>query len=170
MMRGAQVLTADAIPLTFRATMEIGQTLEIAAPAATVWSVITDLDRYPEWNPFVVACRSSLQPGSPIVMRVRVFPGFAQSQRETVFEHEPGRLLSYGVAPMPLGMLTSRRSHEVTALGTDRTRYASHFELRGWLAPVVQALLGRRLEDGFAAMSAAIKARAESGRATTAAS
>ena len=34
--------------------------LEVAAPAAAVWSVIVDLDRYPEWNRFVVACRSSL--------------------------------------------------------------------------------------------------------------
>jgi hypothetical protein len=150
--------------------MRIDQTLEIAAPAATVWAVITDLPRYPEWNPFVIGCRSTLKPGSPIVMRVRVFPGFAQSQRETIFEHDPGRFLSYGVGPMPLGMLTSRRSHEVTALGADRARYASRFALDGWLAPVVQVLLGRRLEAGFSAMSAAIKARAESRRATTAAS
>lgn len=141
--------------------MEITQTLEITAPAATVWSVITDLPRYPEWNPLVIACRSTLAPGSPIAMRVRVFPGFAQSQRETIFEHVPGRFLSYGVAPLPLGMLASHRSHEVTAIDATHTRYVSHFELRGWLAPVVQALLGRRLERGFAAMSAAIKARAE---------
>ncbi|MEO6029318.1 MAG: SRPBCC domain-containing protein [Candidatus Binatia bacterium] len=141
--------------------MKIDHTLEIAAPAATVWSVITDLDRYPEWNPFVIACRSTLEPGRPIDMRVRVFPGFAQPQRETIFEHVPGRFLSYGVAPMPLGMLASTRSHEVTALGADRTRYDSRFELRGWLAPVVKALLGGRLAGGFAAMSAGIKTRAE---------
>jgi hypothetical protein len=150
--------------------VRIDHTLEIAAPAPTVWSVITDLDRYPEWNPFVVACRSPLAPGSPIVMRVRVFPGFAQPQTETIFDHVPGRFLSYGVGPMPFGMLMSRRSHEVTALGADRARYESRFELTGRLEPVVRALLGRRLAAGFAAMSAAIKVRAESRRATTAAS
>jgi hypothetical protein len=163
-------LTVDAIPLTFRATVRIDHVLDIAAPPATVWAVLTDLDRYPEWNPFVVACRSTLQPGSPIVMRVRVFPGFAQPQTETIVAHDPGRFLSYGVGPMALGILTSRRSHAVTPLGADRTRYESRFALDGWLAPVVQAVLGRRLEAGFAAMTAAIKARAESGRAPTAAS
>lgn len=141
--------------------MRLTETLEIAAPAATVWTVITDLDRYPDWNPFVVACRSTLQPGSPIDMRVRVLPFVAQPQRETIFEHEPGRLLSYGIGPMPLGALASRRSHAVEPAGPERARYVSDFRLDGWLAPVVQGLFGRRLAAGFAAMSAAIKARAE---------
>ncbi len=141
--------------------MRLTETLEIAAPAATVWTVITDLARYPEWNPFVVACRSTLEPGSPIDMRVRVLPFVAQPQRETVFEHVPGRRLGYGLAPMPLGALASRRSHEVEALGSERARYVSDFRLDGWLAQVVATLLGRRLGAGFAAMSAAIKTRAE---------
>jgi hypothetical protein len=139
----------------------IGRTLEVEAPAATVWSVIVDLDRYPEWNPFVVACRSTLAPGSPITMQVRVLPFVAQPQRETIFEHVPGRRLRYGVGPLPLGALASNRSHDVEAITADRTRYVSSFELRGWLAPVVETLLGTRLAAGFAAMSKALKARAE---------
>jgi len=123
--------------------------------------VITDLPRYPEWNPFVVACRSTLAPGSPIVMRVRVLPFVAQPQTETIFEHVPGRRLSYGLAGLPLGALASRRSHEVESLADDRARYVSRFELSGWLAPLVQTLLGGRLTAGFTAMSRALVARAE---------
>ncbi|MCC6849616.1 MAG: SRPBCC domain-containing protein [Deltaproteobacteria bacterium] len=141
--------------------MLITQTLVVAAPAATVWRVLTDLDRYPEWNPFVVACRSTLEPGAPIAMRVRVLPFVAQPQRETIFEHAPGRRLRYGIPPLPLGALASDRSHVVEPVGDARSRYVSRFELCGWLAPVVAAFLGGRLERGFAAMSAAIKARAE---------
>lgn len=147
--------------------VRITETLDVAAPAATVWTVITDLARYPEWNPFVVACRSTLEPGSPIDMRVRVLPFVAQPQRETIFEHEPGRLLSYGLAPMPLGALASRRSHAVESVAPERARYVSDFRLDGWLAPVVQGLFGRRLAAGFAAMSAAIKTRAETLHAGT---
>jgi len=140
----------------------VRHTLEIAAPAATVWAVITDLARYPEWNPFVVACVSTLEPGAPIAMRVRVFPFFAQPQKERIVEHVPGRRLSYGVPMRPFGSLASHRSHEITAIAPDRTRYVSHFELTGWLAPLVETLLGTRLTHGFTAMSDAIKARAES--------
>ncbi len=141
--------------------MLITQTLEVAAPAETVWRVVTDLPRYPEWNPFVVACRSTLEPGTPIVMRVRVLPFVAQAQRETVFEHVPGRRLRYGIDPLPLRALASDRAHEVEPQGPDRCRYVSRFALTGWLAPLVATLLGRRLERGFAAMSDGIRTRAE---------
>lgn len=141
--------------------MLITQTLEVAAPATTVWSVITDLPRYPEWNPFVVACRSTLEPGTTIAMRVRVFPRFAQPQSEQIFEHVPGRCLSYGIPMRPFGSLASRRSHDVVEIAPERARYVSRFELSGWLAPLVSVLLGARLAKGFGAMSAAIKARAE---------
>lgn len=94
-------------------------------------------------------------------MRVRVFPFWAQPQRERIFEHAPGRLLCYGVRGMPLGALVSRRCHEVRSIGAQRSLYESRFELSGWLAPLVQCLLGRRLAGGFHAMTEAIRHRAE---------
>lgn len=139
----------------------IEHVLAIDAPAERVWAVVSDLASYPEWNPFVVSCASTLVPGDPIAMRVRIFAGFAQPQREQVLEHEPGRWLCYGLPPSWLGALASRRSHEVTPAGPALTRYVSHFELSGWLAPLVEWLLGGRLRAGFGAMSAALEARAE---------
>jgi hypothetical protein len=142
--------------------LTIEHVLEIEAAAERVWGVIADLDAYPAWNPFVVACRSTLVVGDPIWMRVRIFSAFAQPQRETVFEHVAGRRLRYGLAPLPFGALASDRSHEVEPLGPGRARYVSHFELRGWLSPLVRTLLGARLARGFGAMSDAIAVRAES--------
>jgi len=141
--------------------IEIDEMLEVRAPAPLVWEVVTDLDRYGEWNPFVVACRSSLREGETIDMQVQLFPTFVQRQKETVLEHVAGQRLAYGVAGMPLGALRSRRVHEVTAAGPDATRYRSHFRLEGWLAPVVRLVLGSRLEGGFRAMSRALASRAE---------
>jgi hypothetical protein len=135
--------------------------LTVAAPAATVWSVIVDLDRYPEWNPFVVACRSTLAVGSPIAMRVRLLPFVAQPQRETVFEHRPGAYLRYGIRPLPFGALASSRSHAVEPVDATHARYLSRFELTGRLAPLVEVLLGARLRAEFDAMSAKLAERAE---------
>ena len=110
---------------------------EVAAPPDRVWQVVCDLSRYPEWNPFVVQCASTLTVGDPIDMRVRLFSAWAQPQREWIFEHVPGRRLCYGLPPGRLNALASRRSHDVTPSGAGGSRYVSHFELSGWLAPLV---------------------------------
>lgn len=141
--------------------MTIAETIVIAAPASMVWAVLTDLPAYGTWNPFVVACRSTLVVGEPIVMRVHVFPAFAQPQTETVLEHVPGARLCYGIAPSRFGVLTSRRCHDVEALDAGRSRYRSHFVLSGVLEPVVRGLLGARLAAGFHAMTVAVGRRAE---------
>ena len=134
---------------------------EIEAPLATVWEVIADLPAYGQWNPFVVACRSSLSVGDPITMRVSLTPWFTQSQRETIFDHVPLEKLCYGLDGGAIGAIVSRRCHEVRALGPERTHYRSHFELSGWLAIVVRTLLGSSLERGFASMTDALCRRAE---------
>jgi hypothetical protein len=139
----------------------IDETLDVAAPPAIVWQVVTDLPRYGEWNPFVVACRSTLVVGEPIDMSVRLVPGITQPQREVILAHEPGARLCYGLDGGMTGAIVSRRCHELTAVDDRRTRYRSRFELSGWMMPVVRALLGGRLQHGFGAMTAAVRARAE---------
>jgi hypothetical protein len=136
----------------------IDKILDIEAPADVVWEVISDFSRYGEWNPFVVSCRTSLVPGEPIDMQVKVFEAFAQSQREWIFDNRPGVGFSYGLKG---SALASRRSHEIQPVSADRSRYVSHFELTGWLAPIVKALMSRNLERGFAGMSNGIKRQAE---------
>lgn len=141
--------------------MKADFTRYVEAPAALVWQAVTDLDAYPRWNPFVVACRSTLEPGAPITMRVHLFESWALTQREEIFEHVPGERLCYGLRSSFLGLLASERCHLLHAESAMRTRYESRFALRGRLAPVVAGLLGRRLERGFERMTGALVRRAE---------
>jgi hypothetical protein len=142
--------------------VQLERQVEIDASADVVWEVVTDLAAWPDWNPFVVACRSTLAVGDPIAMRVRMAAGPAWPQRERVLVHEPGRRLCWGVADWPTALLASERCQEVEPLGPDRARYRSRFALRGVLEPVVRALFGRRIERGLEAMTEALRRRAES--------
>lgn len=137
----------------------IDATIEIDAPAAKVWEVLTDFERYGEWNTFCVEAASTLQPGDPIDMQV-VLGGNRRAQREWIRSHTPGTEFSYTMKPVPLGALHSLRSHTVVPLGADRSRYESRFTLAGWLSPVVTLALGKHLRAGFAAMTAGVAERA----------
>jgi uncharacterized protein YndB with AHSA1/START domain len=137
---------------------ELDESLRIEAPVARVWSVITDMAAYPEWNPFVVAAHSTLVVGDPIQMRVRLVPPLVQPQREVIFECIPEQRLVYGLDG---AAVRSRRAHELASDGEAATRYRSHFRLAGRLEPLTRWLLGRRLTTGFQAMTQALALRAE---------
>jgi hypothetical protein len=120
--------------------------------------VITDLPAYSEWNPFVVAARSTLIVGDPIQMRVRLVPPLVQPQREIILECVPQQRLVYGLDG---AAIRSRRTHELASSGEATTRYRSHFRLEGRLEPLTRWLLGRRLTIGFQSMTRALALRAE---------
>ena len=138
----------------------IDRTVEINAPADTVWEVLTDLPRYREWNPFVVECESSLKPGEPINMKVKLGDKL-QAANEVMLEFQPKNRFAYRMKPFPLGGLSSFRSHDLQSAGPNRTRYVSHFELRGWMMPLVRGLMGKHLQNGFAGMTEGVRERAE---------
>lgn len=46
--------------------MEIRTEIEIGAPVGTVWRVLTDFVRYPEWNPFIVAIEGKPTQGAEL--------------------------------------------------------------------------------------------------------
>lgn len=138
----------------------IEKAVDIAAPAAVVWEVISDLKHYPEWNPFCVSCESTLKPGDPIDMQVKLLAK-PQFQREWMLEYVEGKRFAYRMKPVPGGALSSFRSHDVEAIDAQRTRYRSYFHLKGWMRFVVLALFKRKLEAGFAGMTEGIKRRAE---------
>jgi uncharacterized protein YndB with AHSA1/START domain len=139
--------------------MKIEFIREIEAPKDVVWSVIADFAAYAEWNPFVVACSSELRVGAPMAMTVRL--GDRQREQvEFVSRVVEGELFEYRMKPVG-PFLHSYRQHEVASQADGRTLYRSTFELNGWLAPLVGAILSGPLHDGFIGMTDSLVSRSE---------
>jgi hypothetical protein len=131
--------------------IQINNEFTIQADPSEVWNVIAQTDKYSDWNSFVSECESSLIVGEPIEMRVHILP-FAITQKETILEHEPGVILSYGVN-LPLNLIKSERKHTITILESGHVRYRSQFYIDGLFAPLVQILLASKLSEGFSNMT-----------------
>ncbi len=132
---------------------------EIDAPAELVWEVITDFKAYGEWNEYIVACESTLEVGSPIVLKARLLPFAVSTFREIIYKHLPGKTIHYGL-PIPLGAVNGVRSHTVTRLASGKTKYESVYEQTGWLSFFARLIVGKQLERGFATMTEGIERRA----------
>ena len=142
--------------------------VDIDAPASLVWEVLTDLERYPQWNPFCPRIESTLKLGDPVHMHISV-PGTSETQpvSETLVACEPQRLLSWEMRPTAENKDAARRDQYIEALGSDRCRYVTTDIFLGVNADEIMKNHGGWVKAGFDAMALALKARAEALHAGT---
>jgi hypothetical protein len=139
---------------------EIRTEIDIAAPAAAVWEILVDIDRWPEWNPFAKA-RGRLALGEKLEVEIRP-PGKSPMKfRPTVVKLDPGVELQWlGQLGLP-GIFDGEHGFRIEPEGDWRCRFA-HFEtFKGALAGPILWLAGEATRRGFEAMNEALKARAE---------
>ena len=136
--------------------------IEIDASPEDVFDILTDLARYPEWNPFTPRIDSTLEMGEPVRMQVRLGTGTRlRRQVEYVTANERPIRLCWG-ADIPLRFLIrADRCQTLEVLGDGRTRYVCTDAIAGWLSPLVIRFFGPAMQRGFEDCARALKKRAE---------
>ena len=69
--------------------------IEIDGAPARAWSVLSDLERYHEWNPFIVEAHGSVDEGARLCVRLVPPGGRAASLKPTVTVVESERVLEW---------------------------------------------------------------------------
>lgn len=143
---------------------------DIDAPLEVVWSVMTDTERYPEWNPFVVQveCDGPPVPGTPIRLHVEFGNGkkVVSPERITVVEapyddsgvRRASLAYVYEGWPAKLGLVRGTRWQRLSERTEGSTRYETVEEFSG---PLVALAGPARVEEGFRRHAQALKTRAE---------
>ena len=139
---------------------QIKISVTIFAPKNVVWEVICNTKNYPNWNKFVVACETTFEVGSPIIMKVRLAPLGIIQQTEKITQNRKGELIEYQTA-FPFGLLSSSRQHILKEIDANTTEYTSFWETKGLLSPINRLLFGKQLKWGFQEMTLGIKTEAE---------
>lgn len=138
----------------------IEQVIDIPASPATVWQVLTETDRYDEWNPFMTELS-----GEPAVgrrLRVTIRPGRrSMTFRPTVLAIEEGRLIRWRGRPGVPGIFDGEHELRLEATPDGGTRFAQREVFTGLLVPLARRVLDDT-ELGFADMNAALRNRATS--------
>ena len=132
----------------------------IDAPVETVWRVLTDFDRYGEWNPFTPVVTAEPKLGGRVDMRVAMRRR-QLAQTATICTLDPPSLLAWRVLVGAPWLLQAMREQRLEVLGDDVCRYTTSDAFNGLLTPVVIALSGSFVRRGFNAAAEALKRRAE---------
>jgi hypothetical protein len=134
--------------------------IDITAPPETVWGVLTDLEAYSDWNPFVVSAEGNVAVGERLTNRMQQPGGKAMTLKPTVTAVEPGQKFEWlGHLGLP-GIFDGRHSFELEATTTGtRLVHSEHFN--GVLVRLMRKMVDGGTRQGFEAMNAALKTRAE---------
>jgi hypothetical protein len=140
----------------------IESTVEIDAPPERVWSVLTDLAGFADWNPFILEASGELREGGRLSVRIQPPGGRAIGFRPTVTKFDPGRELRWLGKLGVRGIFDGEHSHHLEPTGVRATRYTQSERFSGVLTWVSGGTLAKTLA-GFEAMNAALKERGERG-------
>jgi hypothetical protein len=134
----------------------VSATTHIDAPPLAVWAVLTDLSRYPEWNPLFREASGQIAVGGRITLRaVQPANGRLMTVKAKIVAADPGAELRWTSA-LP-AIMSGEHSFVLTPLDGG-TRVAQTEIYGGLLAATVSI---PRTETIFQAMNDALKQRVE---------
>ncbi|GAB2467247.1 MAG: SRPBCC domain-containing protein [Comamonas sp.] len=136
--------------------------VEINAPASVVWEVLTDFDKYPEWNSFCFSIRSSRQIDTLVEMMVRnPHNGVEFPVNEYLVAYEPERLLSWEQRAVPENKDAARRDQYIEAIDANRCTYFNTDQFLGVNAETIMREHGAWVKTAFDNVARDVKKRAE---------
>ncbi|MDE2664878.1 MAG: SRPBCC domain-containing protein [Acidobacteriota bacterium] len=134
--------------------------VEINAPIDVAWTVLTEVDKYSQWNPFTPQVRTDFSLGSPANLLVRMGPAKFRIT-ETVCAFEKPRLIAWKKKFGAPWLLHAVREQHLEPVGKTSCSYHNTDRLTGLLAPMVFVCFGGYMRRGFHDVAEGLKAWAE---------
>ena len=138
---------------------EIKTEITIQASQEQVWQILTDLEKYPSWNPFIISSKGTINLGSKLT-NVLMVGGKERTFTPKITELTPGASFAW-LGKLPLGLFTGNHYFMLEDLGNGSTRLVHGERFGGLLRGMIMRKIGNETKRGFIAMNEALKVRAE---------
>jgi hypothetical protein len=140
---------------------EVEHQQEIAADAQTVWTILTELERYGEWNPYSRRVDGVLEVGSTVVVEAHLHDEVRRVNNVVTVVDPPHRLCWqstnwYG------WLVRGTRCREIEPLAGGGVRLRHHEIMQGPLSGLIESLYRDRVVEGIELVDEALKRAAES--------
>ncbi|HVM67476.1 MAG TPA: SRPBCC domain-containing protein [Acidimicrobiales bacterium] len=137
----------------------VGASTDLDVPAERAWKVLTDTERYPQWNPFVTRLEGALTLGERLRV-VLCLPGRKpQEMRPRLVDVEPGRSFTWLGSVGVRGVFDGRHHFEVIPVDDGHSRLVQSERLSGLLVPLFKPMLTGPTPAAFVALNDALAER-----------
>jgi hypothetical protein len=135
--------------------------VSINASAETVWNILTDFEKYSQWNPFTYKVEGKLVIGEPVTLYVQMKENDKRVQKEEVCIIDKPERLSWNMKMGSSIILAAQRDQFIEVIDANSCTYETTDSFQGLLTPVVMGLFKQHIESGFNKLAQKLKERAE---------
>ncbi|WP_261664317.1 SRPBCC domain-containing protein [Deinococcus sp. Marseille-Q6407] len=137
---------------------EVPTDLWLPASPQQVWAVLSDVERYPEWNPVIVRLDGPLVAGARITFTNRSVDGQEMTFRPRLLTVQPDQELRWQ-GQLGLPGLFDGEHYFLLSAENGGTRLVHGEHVRGLLVPLMRGRLRGDIRDNFGRMNEALARR-----------
>ena len=139
---------------------ELRHEIEIQASAEAVWQVLTDLEKYGDWNPLLYQAVGKAEVGEPVEVKFRT-ASKGMTLHCRVVKAEPPRELCWTYHVILPALFRGEHRFTIEPIDDGRVRFVDHEIFNGLLVPLQAKDIDANSKPAMVAMDQALKARVE---------
>ncbi len=139
---------------------ELRTEVVIQATPEKVWQILTDLEKYPEWNPFIRHAIGKAEVGKTVDIDFQP-DSKGMKLHCTVVTVEPNRELCWKYHVISPSLFNGEHSFTIEPVDDNQVRFIDREIFNGLLVPLQAKDIDTNSKRGFEAMDQALKAKAE---------
>ncbi len=141
--------------------LEIQTEININAPKSKIWTILTDFEQYPEWNPFIISIEGQLKMKQLLKITIEPPEGKKMKFRPRVTSFKFQEEFSWLGSLIMFGIFDGRHSFSIVENPNGSCTFIHQEKFSGLLVPLMRKKLNTETRQGFINMNAALKERAE---------
>ena len=140
---------------------EIKTEILIYASPEKIWSILTNFDNYPSWNPFIKSIKGEVKVGNKITARIEPLEASGMTFKPKILTLETNKELSWLGHLLFAGLFDGEHKFELIDNGNKTTTFKQIEKFNGLLVSLFKKQLDTNTKNGFAAMNMKLKELAE---------
>jgi hypothetical protein len=140
---------------------EIKTEILIQATPEKVWSILTNFENYPNWNPFITSLIGNVKVGEKIIVRIEPPGAKGMTFKPKVLAFNPNQELRWIGHLLVKGLFDGEHFFELIDNGNGTTTFRQCEKFKGILVLFFKKQLDNNTKSGFEAMNFKLKELAE---------
>jgi hypothetical protein len=140
---------------------QITTSIRIHATPQKVWSVLTNFEHYPQWNPFITSISGTPEIGQKITARMEPPEAKGMTFTPVVLQYQLNRLFSWKGKLLVKGLFDGEHIFELIDNHDGTTTFIQSEKFNGILVPLFYKMIHQNTVNGFKQMNEQLKIQSE---------